>query len=347
MKDKYEEREGIVIEHSKSKTIGGCRAVRPQSRSGKRIPAVGFDEAVFTSRKPGVLRKPGAGCGLRFVIQWIKSPESQANATVFLAKFYGRAGLMNLINTGPEQLRPAIFRSLLYEACGRIVNPIYGSVGLLWSGNWALCQSAVESVLKGTSITPINDDAATTGSGPPLKAYDIRHVSKDDKSATATATAVSKDLHRLKTRCRFKGSDDTKPKANSTDEKPHPDAAPVADHSRSTSHDSSLSHPPEPGTNLDGDSKDNESMVSEETAEQDLFGSDVVSAPVEAEAEAEATADADAEETHRTAEVGLELSLGLEPVARTPLVVPVKKRKFEEFVAATEVKDDCGMELGL
>ncbi|KAK4755158.1 hypothetical protein SAY87_008915 [Trapa incisa] len=292
-----------------------------------------------------VLRKGcSENCSIRPCLQWIKSPESQANATVFLAKFYGRAGLMNLINTGPEQLRPAIFRSLLYEACGRIVNPIYGSVGLLWSGNWALCQSAVESVLKGTSITPINDDAVTTGSGPPLKAYDIRHVSKDDKSATATA--VSKDLHRLKTRCRFKGSDDTKPKANSTDEKPHPDAAPVADHSRSTSHDSSLSHPPEPGTNLDGDSKDNESMVSEETAEQELlFGSDVVSAPVEAEAEA--TADADAEETHRTAEVGLELSLGLEPVARTPLVVPVKKRKFEEFVAATEVKDDCGMELGL
>ncbi|MQL88401.1 hypothetical protein Taro_020965, partial [Colocasia esculenta] len=41
---------------------------------------------------------------------WIKNPESQANATVFLAKFYGRAGLMNLINAGPDHLRPGLYR---------------------------------------------------------------------------------------------------------------------------------------------------------------------------------------------------------------------------------------------
>ncbi|CDY34735.1 BnaA01g32900D [Brassica napus] len=90
-----------------------------------------------------VLRKGCSDdCSIRPCLGWIKSPEAQANATVFLAKFYGRAGLMNLINAGPDHLRPGIFRSLLHEACGRIVNPIYGSVGLLWSGNWQLCQAA-------------------------------------------------------------------------------------------------------------------------------------------------------------------------------------------------------------
>ncbi|KAH0696476.1 hypothetical protein KY290_013848 [Solanum tuberosum] len=38
--------------------------------------------------------------------QWINNPDSQANATVFLAKFYGRAGLLNLINAAPDHLRP-------------------------------------------------------------------------------------------------------------------------------------------------------------------------------------------------------------------------------------------------
>ncbi|KAF7811251.1 LOB domain-containing protein 41-like [Senna tora] len=133
-----------------------------------------------------VLRKGcSENCSIRPCLQWIKSPESQANATVFLAKFYGRAGLLNLVNAGPQHLRPAIFRSLLYEACGRILNPIYGSVGLLWSGSWQRCQSAVEAVLKGVPITPINSDAAVTERGPPLKAYDIRHVSKDENSAAS------------------------------------------------------------------------------------------------------------------------------------------------------------------
>lgn len=98
-----------------------------------------------------VLRKGcSESCVLRPCLHWISTPESQANATIFLAKFYGRAGLTNLISNGPEHLRPAIFRSLLYEACGRIVNPIHGSVGLLWSGNWEVCQAGVESILRGS-----------------------------------------------------------------------------------------------------------------------------------------------------------------------------------------------------
>lgn len=63
-----------------------------------------------------VLRKGcSEDCSIRPCLQWIKSPESQANATVFLAKFYGRAGLMNLINAGPENLRPGnYYYSLLF-----------------------------------------------------------------------------------------------------------------------------------------------------------------------------------------------------------------------------------------
>lgn len=54
-----------------------------------------------------VLRKGCSDdCPIRPCLQWIKSPESQSNATVFLAKFYGRAGLQNLINAGPDHLRP-------------------------------------------------------------------------------------------------------------------------------------------------------------------------------------------------------------------------------------------------
>lgn len=60
-----------------------------------------------------VLRKGcGDNCSIRPCLQWIKSPDSQAHATVFLAKFYGRAGLMNLINAGPEHLRPGTVPSL-------------------------------------------------------------------------------------------------------------------------------------------------------------------------------------------------------------------------------------------
>lgn len=73
----------------------------------------------------------------------------------------------------------AIFRSLLYEACGRIVNPIYGSVGLLWSGNRQLCQAAVEAVLKGEPIVQIPSEKAADISIPPLKTFDIRHVTKN------------------------------------------------------------------------------------------------------------------------------------------------------------------------
>uniref|UniRef100_A0A5B7BXC8 Putative LOB domain-containing protein 37-like n=1 Tax=Davidia involucrata TaxID=16924 RepID=A0A5B7BXC8_DAVIN len=103
-----------------------------------------------------VLRKGCTeNCILRQCLQGIESPQAQANATVFVAKFFGRAGLTSFISTVPESQRPALFQSLLFEACGRTVNPVNGAVGLLWTGNWHVCQSAVETVLRGGALHPM------------------------------------------------------------------------------------------------------------------------------------------------------------------------------------------------
>ncbi|KAK2971585.1 hypothetical protein RJ640_017954 [Escallonia rubra] len=207
-----------------------------------------------------VLRKGcSEDCTLRPCLEWIRTPESQAHATVFLAKFYGRAGLLNLINAGPPHLRPEIFRSLLYEACGRIINPIDGSVGLMWSGNWNQCQSAVDSVLKGTPITQIPCDQAVAAAATaehlitPFQGCDIRHLSKDSDA-----------LHLVRTRNRFKRSGGRdKAKAEPDSEFPAEPAQfsiigwsfdDLAELSRARSHDSSsvqtveasLLHHPEP-----------------------------------------------------------------------------------------------------
>ncbi|XP_078428487.1 LOB domain-containing protein 40-like [Wolffia australiana] len=134
-----------------------------------------------------VLRK---GCSERCVIRpclnWINSAHSQAYATLFLAKFYGRAGLLNLVTAGEAHIRPAIFRSLLYEACGRIVNPVYGSVGLISSGRWQLCQEAVEAVLCGRRIAcALADNSQNPRPRSAHKAlcYDIRHVANRSKTS--------------------------------------------------------------------------------------------------------------------------------------------------------------------
>ncbi|ESQ31230.1 hypothetical protein EUTSA_v10004811mg [Eutrema salsugineum] len=54
--------------------------------------------------------------------------------------------------------------SLLYEACGRTVNPVNGAIGMLWTGNWNICQAAVETVLRGGSLRPI-PELLTHGGG--------------------------------------------------------------------------------------------------------------------------------------------------------------------------------------
>jgi hypothetical protein len=50
-----------------------------------------------------VLRK---GCVLRPCLQWIETAEAQGHATVLVAKFFGRAGLMSFLTAVPEPQRP-------------------------------------------------------------------------------------------------------------------------------------------------------------------------------------------------------------------------------------------------
>uniref|UniRef100_A0A5B7B933 LOB domain-containing protein n=1 Tax=Davidia involucrata TaxID=16924 RepID=A0A5B7B933_DAVIN len=276
-----------------------------------------------------VLRKGcSENCTIRPCLQWIKSPDSQANATVFLAKFYGRAGLQNLINAGSEHLRPAIFRSLLYEACGRIVNPIYGSAGLLWSGNWHLCQAAVEAVLNGSQIVQVSSESAVSAMSPPLKACDIRHVSKDENSGQSAVS--SHDLHKVnKTRGRFKraAAGKTKPKAElAVDE-----AAQVMwswsrkkESDGSASHDSVVSQQAEPPSR-GGDSTAEADSMSVETVEASLVKGD---------------------EPGDGSDVELELTLGFEPVVRTQKVGPVTPAQGGAEINRKDVAT-CKVELGL
>ncbi|KAK1440679.1 hypothetical protein QVD17_06508 [Tagetes erecta] len=103
-----------------------------------------------------VLRKGCSdNCILRPCLQWIDTPQAQGHATVFVAKFFGRAGLMSFISAVPPNQRPSLFQSLLYEAAGRTVNPVTGAVGLLWTGNWNVCQASVDTVLRGGTLRPI------------------------------------------------------------------------------------------------------------------------------------------------------------------------------------------------
>ncbi|XVF64172.1 hypothetical protein PTKIN_Ptkin09bG0146500 [Pterospermum kingtungense] len=103
-----------------------------------------------------VLRKGcSETCVLRSSLRWIEYPEAQGHATLFLAKFFGRSDLLSLISSVSEPQRPVLFQSLLFEACGRTVNPVNGAVGLLSSGNWHICQAAAETVLQGGALQPI------------------------------------------------------------------------------------------------------------------------------------------------------------------------------------------------
>ncbi|OMO63338.1 hypothetical protein COLO4_32534 [Corchorus olitorius] len=62
---------------------------------------------------------------------------------------------MSFLSSVPQPQRPALFQSLLFEAVGRAINPVSGAVGLLWTGNWNVCQSAVQTVLRGGTLQPL------------------------------------------------------------------------------------------------------------------------------------------------------------------------------------------------
>lgn len=57
---------------------------------------------------------------LRQCLEWIHSPEAQANATIFVAKFFGRADLMTFITAVPEKQRPCMYSSNALCKYGRV-----------------------------------------------------------------------------------------------------------------------------------------------------------------------------------------------------------------------------------
>ncbi|RLN33770.1 LOB domain-containing protein 37-like [Panicum miliaceum] len=164
--------------------LEGWCCMRGGPPGGGRVAAVVL---VMSCNGCRVLRKGcSEACVLRPCLQWIEGAEAQGHATIFVAKFFGRAGLMSFLTAVPEPQRPgkkepiggcagtrfssvrsrvftcacvvddaAVFRSLLYEAAGRTINPVSGAVGLLGAGSWHLCQAAVETVLRGGGIRPL------------------------------------------------------------------------------------------------------------------------------------------------------------------------------------------------
>jgi hypothetical protein len=78
-----------------------------------------------------------------------------------------------------------VFKSLLYEAAGRLVNPTHGALGLFWTGQWSRCEAAVQAVLTGSNINDVSFVDVQTSSGtliaenPVLPTTsDIRHVAR-------------------------------------------------------------------------------------------------------------------------------------------------------------------------
>lgn len=148
---------------------------------------------------------------------------------------------------------------------------------MLWSGSWSLCQNAVEAVLRGAPITPIGSEVAEQNNGPPLKAYDIRHVSKEENH--------SNELHKVRTRPRFKKSGS---KAAKTAPVPEPGHDEVNGSPSRESHESSLSH--------------------------QSLAAPVVEADSLVSAAAELEFGLDNEPVNEDGEIELELTLGFEPV---------------------------------
>ncbi|KAH9712270.1 LOB domain-containing protein 38 [Citrus sinensis] len=127
-----------------------------------------------------VLRKGcSESCILRPCLQWIESPESQGHATVFVAKFFGRAGLMSFISAVPESQRP----------------------GLLWTGNWHVCQAAVETVLRGGTLRPVPELLNSCGGSPTPTSDEV-----SEAEVTCTDMSRLQDRSFPSSHCRFSSS---------------------------------------------------------------------------------------------------------------------------------------------
>jgi hypothetical protein len=70
-----------------------------------------------------VLRKGcNDDCVLRPCLLWIDAAEAQGHATLFAAKFFGRAGLMSFLTAVPEPQRPGTAKGLtVYPPAARLL----------------------------------------------------------------------------------------------------------------------------------------------------------------------------------------------------------------------------------
>lgn len=86
------------------------------------------------------------------------------------------------------------------------MNPVNGAVGLLWTGNWNVCQAAVETVLRGGTLRAMPElvNAGGGGGGGGLTAQ----ASDDTSEAEVACTDMWKlqDPNQNSTNCRFSNS---------------------------------------------------------------------------------------------------------------------------------------------
>ncbi|KAF5772588.1 putative transcription factor AS2-LOB family [Helianthus annuus] len=74
-------------------------------------------------------------------------------AVMFIIPFF----CSNYRNRKPVDDLQLCLQSLLFEAAARTVNPMTRAVGLFWTGNWHVCQAAVDTVLRGGTLPLISE----------------------------------------------------------------------------------------------------------------------------------------------------------------------------------------------
>lgn len=76
------------------------------------------------------------------------------------------------------------------------MNPVNGAVGLLWTGNWQVCQTAVETVLSGGALGPLAESATGGGACSPVGRHGPKRKPADDEDddEEGEECAVSPDL---------------------------------------------------------------------------------------------------------------------------------------------------------
>ncbi|GAU35556.1 hypothetical protein TSUD_384040 [Trifolium subterraneum] len=107
-----------------------------------------------------VLRKGcSENCIIKPCLEWIRCPEAQGNVTLFLAKFYGRTGLLNLLanatnkNSIARGTNMEIKEKTQFKRVGSTFKP-KSQVGFV--DNTTLLKSILEKEPNGATETQVN-----------------------------------------------------------------------------------------------------------------------------------------------------------------------------------------------